>query len=260
LNAHIKKIKPDYVFHLAAFSSVGESFSKEKKVYEINLSGTMNMIEAVEKAGHRPRKFLFISSSDIYGHFSPEGKTLKEEQRFNPLSPYAVSKAAGEYLMQYHCRRSGLPAVVARAFNHTGPRQITKFVVPYFCSRLAEIEASGRPGIIEVGNLSARRDLSDVRDIVDGYYRAAVKGKKGEVYQFCSGKGVAIKTILERLIKMSSANIKVKVDKSRFRKTDIPVLRGDNKKAVEQLGWKINYRLNETLRDTLQFWREKKKH
>jgi GDP-4-dehydro-6-deoxy-D-mannose reductase len=256
LTDHLKKIKPEYIFHLAAFSSVGQSFDNERKVYDINFNGTLNLIESARSVGKELKRFVFISSSDVYGHFSPAGKTLTEEQPFNPVSPYAVSKAAGEYLVRYHVKKYGFPGVTARPFNHTGPRQADNFVVPSFCRQVAEIEKAGG-GTMMVGDLSAKRDLSDVRDIVSGYYLTARKGKPGEVYQFCSGRSVAIKTILDKLVKLSDVNIKVKIDKSRFRKTDIPVLRGSNKKAVNQLGWNIRYKLNETIADTMRYWRMK---
>ena len=257
LTKYIQAIKPDYIIHLAAFASVGQSFDNERLVYDINFTGTLNLIASVLQLSKKPAKLVFISSSDVYGLFKPDGKTLTESQSFNPQSPYAISKASGEYLIRYHHKKNDLPAVIVRAFNHTGPRQNDAYVVPAFSRQVARIEAGRQKPLLSVGDLSARRDLSDVRDIVRGYYSAAIKGKPGDVYQLCSGKSVEIKTVLEKLVGYSDMSIKIKVDKSRFRKTDIPVLRGSNKYAKLKLGWQPEYKLNETLKDTLEYWRKK---
>ncbi len=253
----IKKIKPDYIIHLAAFASVGKSFENERLTYDINFTGTLNLLEAATNFGRNLKKFVLVSSSDVYGHFRPRGKLLKESQPLNPVSPYAVSKAAGEFLVTYHHRKEALPSVIIRSFNHTGPRQMDNFVVPSFCRQIAEIEKGLKEPVVLVGDLSARRDLSDVRDIVRGYYLAALSGQPGEIYQLCSGRSVKIETILDKLLGLSDSKIKVKKDKSRFRKTDIPVLRGDCTRARRRLGWKPQYKLDTTLRDTLDFWRMK---
>lgn len=253
----IKKTKPDYIYHLAAFSSVGQSFANERMTYDINFTGTLNMLEAATQLREALKKLVFIGSSDAYGVFAPRGKTLTEEQPFNPISPYGISKVAAEYLTQYYRRQYNLPAVVIRAFNHTGPRQNEYFVVPSFCKQIAQIERGHSRPQIMVGDLSARRDIADVRDIVCGYYLAAQKGCSGDVYQLCSGQAVAVRTILDKLLKMATVKIKVNVDKSRFRKSDIPMLKGDNLKAKMQLGWHRRFGLDDTLRDTLQYWRER---
>ncbi|UCD93494.1 MAG: GDP-mannose 4,6-dehydratase [Candidatus Zixiibacteriota bacterium] len=253
--AFVAKVKPDYLFHLAAFSSVGRSFANERLTYEINFTGALNVFEAAAGLGGSLKKIIFTSSADAYGAFKPTGKRLAEEQTFNPISPYGVSKAAGEYLARCYVRNHRLQAVIARAFNHTGPRQSVAFVVPSFCRQIATIEKRRKKPEISVGDLSAKRDLSDVRDIVYGYYLMALKGVPGEAYQLCSGQSVTIRTVLEKLLKMSSAKIKTIVDKNRFRKSDIPVLKGDNLKAKMELGWFRRYSLNETLKDTLEYWR-----
>jgi len=253
----VKKTKPAYIFHLAAFSSVGKSFSHERLTYNINFFGTLNLYEAAVELERHLKKLVFISSADTYGSFNPSGKTLNEQQPFNPVSPYGISKVAAEYLTCFHWRINRLPAVVVRAFNHTGPRHAETFVVPSFSKQIAMIEKGIAKPVIKVGDLSAKRDLSDVRDIVRGYYLAALKGKPGTAYQLCSGKSVAIKTVLDKLLGYSETDIKIKIDKNRFRKSDIPVLRGDCSRARKQLGWKTEYNLDKTLKDTLQFWRNK---
>lgn len=259
LTGFIKKVKPDYLFHLAAIASVGQSFVNEKLTYNINFFGSLNILEAAKEFGRSLRKLVFISSADVYGKFKPKGRILKEDQVFNPISPYGISKAAAEYLAMYYGKHYGIPVVRVRPFNHTGPRQNRNFVVPAFCSQIAAIEGQGTKPEISVGDLSAKRDLSDVRDIISGYYLCALRGEPGEVYHLCSGRAVAIKTVLEKLLQISEVNIKVKVDKRRFRKSDIPVLKGDNTEAKKQLGWRCQYRLSETLKDTLQYWRNESK-
>ena len=250
----LKQIKPDYIFHLAAFSSVRKSFEKERLTYSINFDGTLNLLNSALELKNL-KKFVFVSSADAYGLFKPAGKTLSESQPFNPNSPYAVSKAAAEYTCSYYVSRYGLPVAIARSFNHTGPRQSDSFVVSSFAHQIARIEAKTAKPILYVGDLSARRDFSDVRDIVRGYRLLAEKGIPGQAYHFCSGKAVSIKKILDLLLKLSSRTITVKIDKARLRKNDIPVLRGSYLKAKKQLGYRPNYELPETLKDILDYWR-----
>ncbi len=252
----LKRLQPDYLFHLAAFASVGRSFANERATYKVNFDGTLNILEAAREVT-KLRKLIFVTSADTYGTFTPPGKLLTEKQQLNPVSPYGISKAYAEQLCLYHQRRHGTPVVVARAFNHAGPRQDENFVIPAFAKQIASIEAGQQKPEIQVGNLSARRDLSDVRDIVGGYRLLARKGKPGQSYQFCSGRTYTISKVLELLLKLSPATIKVKTDRSRLRKNDIPILRGSNRKAVQELGFATRYKLRETLTDTLNYWREK---
>jgi GDP-4-dehydro-6-deoxy-D-mannose reductase len=251
----IERIKPHYIFHLAAFASVGKSFSLEQTTFRVNVEGTINVLEAARRLGGLKR-LVIVSSSDCYGRFTPKSKTLTENQPLNPVSPYGISKAAAEQISLYYHRQYGLPIIIARAFNHSGPRQLDRYVIPSFCKQIAQIEAGIQKPLIEVGNLRARRDLSDVRDIVRGYRLLTEKGKVGEVYQLCSGRAVAIQTVLDMLLRMSTREIAVKTDKSRLRKADIPVLRGSYAKAARQVGYDVRYSLRNTLSDTLDYWRK----
>jgi len=251
----IKKLKPDYIFHLAAFSSVGESFKNENLTYKVNFDGTLNILNAVMELKD-PATLVFVSSADCYGRFKPANKLLKENQPFNPVSPYAVSKTAAELLCRYFYTRHQFPVKIARSFNHTGPRQNENFVVSSFAKQIAQMEKKGAEPVIHVGDLTARRDFSDVRDIVSGYRLLAEKGQPGEVYHFSSGKAVTIEQVLEMLLKMSDKSIIVKTDNSRLRKNDIPCLKGDNQKAKSKLRFMPKYSLEETLKDTLNYWRE----
>lgn len=251
----IKQLRPDYIFHLAAFSSVGQSFINENLTYKVNFDGTLNILNAA-MAQKNPAILVFASSADCYGQFKPANKTLKENQPFNPISPYAVSKTAAELLCRYFFTRHQYPVKIARSFNHTGPRQNDNFVISSFAKQIAQIEKKGAEPIIHVGDLTAIRDFSDVRDIVSGYRLLAEKGQPGEAYHFSSGTAVTIKQVLEMLLKMSDKTIMVKTDSSRLRKNDIPCLKGDNRKAKAKLGFRPKFALGETLKDTLNYWRE----
>lgn len=252
----IKKLNPDYIFHLAAISSVGQSYKNEKLTYQINVIGTFNLLQTAKDL-NRLKKFIFVSSSEVYGMFKPVNKTLLEDDLPNPLSPYAVTKSAAEQICQMYHRQHKVPIVISRSFNQSGPFQDERFVIPSFCSQITQIESGQRKPQMLVGNLSAKRDISDVRDVVVGYRLMAEKGKIGRVYQLCSGKSVKIQTILNKLIKLSVKKITIKSDPSLFRRDDIPVIRGNNSRAAKELGYKCRYKIEKTLKDTLEFWREK---
>ncbi len=254
----VKQIKPDYILHLAAFASVGGSFETERVVFDVNFGGTLNLLEAA-RADSALRAFLFVSSPDCYGLFKPQNKTLTEEHPLAPVSPYGISKATADHFCRYYHRQYGLPVIVARAFNHTGPRQNPQFVAPAFAYQIARIEARRARPILKVGNLSARRDLSDVRDIVRGYRLLVERGRPGQVYQLCSGRAVAIEQVLAQLLRLSPVNIEVKPDPGRMRPIDLPVLRGSNRKAASEVGFGVRYRLKTTLFETLEYWRAKVK-
>ena len=251
----IDRLKPDYVFHLAAIASVGRSFQLERETLRVNLEGTVNILEAARNLDRR-KALLFVSSPEVYGKFRPLNRTLTETQPFEPISPYGISKAAAESVCRYYWRQYGVPVVIARAFNHSGPRQTNDFAVPAFAQQVAMIEAGWLKPILKVGDLSARRDLSDVRDIVRGYRLAAIKGTPGEVYQLCSGKTVSLQSVVEQLLAMSSKRIRLQVDKKRLRKAEIPILRGSHRKATQRLGYEVRYKLKDTLADTLDYWRK----
>jgi GDP-4-dehydro-6-deoxy-D-mannose reductase len=252
----LERLKPDYVFHLAAIASVGKSFDLERLTFRVNFHGTLNMLEAARQA-RSLKKFLFVGSADAYGIFKPENKTLSEGQPLNPISPYGIGKAAAEYAVRYYYRQYELPVVTARSFNHSGPRQTEHFVIPAFARQIVAIEMRAQEPILRVGDLSTRRDFSDVRDIVRGYRLIAEKGQTGEVYQLCSGRAVSIRKVLDTLVGKSSQKIKVETDPARLRKSDIPVLRGSNRKAASEVGFKNDFRLSDTLADTLNYWRER---
>jgi GDP-4-dehydro-6-deoxy-D-mannose reductase len=255
IKEHLRSVNPDYIFHLAALASVGKSFEQERATYRVNFEGTVNVLQGALSCPNL-KKLVLVSSADVYGVFRPAAKLLTETQSLNPISPYGIAKAAAEQTSMYYFRQFGLPVCIARAFNHSGPRQRDDFVIPSFAKQIARIESGIQEPLIRVGDLTARRDLSDVRDIVRGYRLVAAKGKSGQAYQLCSGRSVAIKQVLQTLLSLSSAKIKVATDPTRLRKSDIPVLRGSNRKATRELGFTLRYTLKTTLSATLNWWRQ----
>ncbi len=251
--------QPKAIFHLAAFSSVGHSFQRSEETLLNNFVSTLNLLETAREMSVPP-KVLLVSSSDIFGKVSPRQLPLKGNEPWAPRSPYAASKGAADLIGQAYFHSFRLPVYRALAFNHTGPRQALGFVVPDLASQIAKIEAGLAPPVLSVGNLKAKRDFSDVRDIVRGYELILKKGKPGELYTFCSGKSVAVEKVLRIFLKMAKVKIRAKNDLARQRPSDIPVLKGDFSKTKRELGWKPAIKLEKTLSDTLEYWREKVKN
>jgi len=222
--------------------------------FRVNVIGSYNIFEAV-RGRKWLKKLIFTSSSDVYGPVRPQTMPLKPDRLLNPVSPYAQSKAAAEYLVRIYTEQYDLPIVIVRSFNHAGPRQTPNFAIPAFCRKIVAAGKSCGKKSVTVGNLAAKRDISDVRDIVRGYRLLAEKGKSGEVYQLCSGRAFGIGDLLNRLISFSDISIKVVRDQKLFRKTDIPILRGSFSKARKDVGWKPEIAIDRTLKDTLDFWR-----
>lgn len=252
----IERCKPQWVFHLAALAAVGKSFSAPVETMKVNFLGTLNLFEAL-RAVKSIEKVIFVSSADVYGPLPPSKMPIKPDQALQPVSPYGASKAAADILSYQYFRAYGLPVVRVRAFNHTGPRQRTGYVIPDFCSQIVKIERSRRrTGTIKVGDLSAKRDLADVRDIVNGYRLAARKGKAGEAYILASGRAQSVRHYLRLLTSLSTAEIEVKVAKELLRPVEVPLLVGSISKAKKELGYSPKYRIEQTLLDTLDFWRK----
>ena len=256
LSSVMKRINPDEIYHLAAFSAVGKSFSQPLNVIETNILGTLYLLEILRNSRKKPR-ILMVGSSDMYGVVKPKDIPITEEKPLLPISPYGSSKAASDLLAYQFFKSYGVQTIRARAFNHTGPRQGMGFVVPDFASQIAKIEAGILPPVMKVGNLSSKRDLSDVRDIVRGYQLLMKKGKLGEAYNICSGKAYSIKNVLKILISLSQKKIRVKTDEKRNRPAEIFVLAGDNSKIKRTTGWKPKISIETTLEDTLNFWRRR---
>lgn len=254
LSKLINRIKPDQIYHLAAFSSVGESFARPLEVVGVNVRGTLYLLEILRNM-KKKIKLLVVSSADIYGKVKKRDMPIKETHNLNPVSPYGSSKACADLLAYQYFHSYGVFVIRARSFNHTGPRQRLGFVVPDFASQVAKIDLGTSKPEMEVGDLNAKRDLSDVRDVVRAYHLLLEKARPGEAYNVCSGKAYKIETLLNTLLRFSSRKIKIR-RKGKGRPTEIPILLGDNSK-MKGVGWKPEISISKTLKDTLNFWKEK---
>lgn len=249
----LRDLKPQRIYHLAALSSPAESFRDPKAAYDVNLTGTFNFLSAWRQLQFDSR-FLYVSSSAVYGEASERELPLREESAFRPVSPYAGSKAAAEMLALQFFHGYGLPIVRARPFNHTGPRQDSRFVCSSLARQMVEVELQLRPPSVAVGNLETRRDFSDVRDVVRGYFLLLENGRPGEVYQLCSGRPSSIKTVVEHFIALSSKPVKVEIDERLIRPEKSIILWGDPSKAKNEAGWEPRYQLGTTLADLKAYW------
>lgn len=251
----IKHLKPDEVYHLAARSSVFSSWKESEMTLRTNFFGAFNILEAVREIKDKV-SILIVGSAEEYGLVSLENQPITEDRPLMPQTPYGVSKACQEILCREYAIAQGYRIVLLRPFSHTGPGQSARFVCSDFARQIAEIELGKQQPIIKVGNLKPVRDFTDVRDIVRGYILAMRKCLSGEVYNICSGRGYEIREILNMLIQLSPTQIVVNEDQSKMRPIDIPVLIGSYEKLNKACGWKPEIKLEETLKDMLNFWRE----
>ncbi len=245
---------PDLIFHLAAQSFVPASFADPWDTLENNIRGQLNILEVVRRQG-RPVRVLVIGSNEEYGRPRPEELPITEESPLRPANPYAVSKLTQDFLgLQYHLAY-GMDIVRLRPFNHTGPGQSPRFVVPAFASQIAHIEAGLQEPVVRVGNLDVARDFTDVRDIVRAYHLAAVTGEAGEVYNLASGMARSVRWVLETLLSFTNARVRVEVDPALYRPADTPVIYGSAEKFHRRTGWEPQIPFEQTLRETLEYWR-----
>lgn len=241
---------PDAICHLAAQASVGASWSDASGTFAVNALGAVHLVEAAGACAVRPR-VLLISSAEVYGHVRPEDLPLGEDRAFAPLSPYAASKAAAELVGLQAWLGGGLEVIRARPFNHTGPGQRPDFVVPSLAQQVVEIRRRSLSAL-SAGNLDARRDISDVRDVVRAYRLLLEHGRPGGVYNVCRGVSVAIREIAERLLQIEGLDVPIVVDPARVRPVDLPDLRGDRTRLTEATGWAPTISLDQTLADMLK--------
>jgi len=250
--------QPDYIFHLAAQSFVPESHTAPQHTIAVNVLGTLNLLVAILNR-HPKARVLVAGSSEEYGLVYPAECPIKEYQPFRPMSPYGVSKVAMELLAQQFAASYGLHIVTTRAFNHTGPRRGEQFVTSTFAKQVAEIEVGTREPVVRVGNLDAKRDWTDVRDIVRAYWLAIHKCSPAEPYNICSGKTHRIKDILYILGKEAAIEFKTEVDEARMRPSDVPLLQGSAEKFTKATGWKPTIPFSQTMKDLLDYWRARVK-
>lgn len=246
----VDQVKPDVIYHLAGMAFVPEAEENFPAALNLNVAGVSNMVRAASVVG-MPCSFLFTSSAEVYGRFEPSQLPLTESHPVRPLNNYSLSKAMAEMVLERYASNT-LRTVVIRPFNHIGPAQNDRFVVSSFAKQLAEISLGRRDSVMRVGNLSAQRDFTDVRDIVQGYRLAASLGSG--VYNFCSGEPVQMSRVLDLLIEQSRVSATIEVDQSRLRAVEIPVLYGSALKAKRELGWVRKFSLADSVRDAYQFW------
>ncbi len=248
-------VSPDEIYHLAAQTSPAESLKDPEKTLLTNTLSQLYMLEGLREMESKAR-FLTVSSADVYGLVGAEDLPVDEDTAFRPISPYAVSKITQDFLALEYFLSYQIDVVRVRAFNHIGPKQSAKFVVPMFAKQIAEIEKLGKEPVIKVGNLAAKKDFSDVRDIVRSYILLMEKGESGEVYNVGSGKSTQIQEILDILLSLSAKKIKVEVDQELFRPIDVPEIRCDHTRISDLTGWKPEIPLQNTLKDTLDYFRK----
>ncbi len=248
---------PDYVVHLAAQSFVGVSWHAPAETLTTNIISQVNLLEALRGLKMSPR-FLAAGSSEEYGLVLEGELPIKETNPLRPLSPYAVSKVTQDMMAYQYFKSYGLPIVRTRAFNHEGPRRGDVFVTSNFARQVAEIEAGMREPVVYVGDLTPRRDYSDVRDIVRGYWLLLERGEPGEVYNLCSGRSWSIQQVLDFVLNLSTVKgITVKTDPARLRPSDVMILEGDPTKMHKATGWKVEIPFERTLTELLDYWRQR---
>ena len=255
ISDYLEKFRPDAVFHLAAQASVARSWEDPWSTYNVNLLGQVNLMESLLRL-RLDTSVHIACSSEEYGKV-PQGRMpLGEKMPLAPCSHYAVSKVAQEMLGLMYREAFDWRVLVTRSFNQAGPGQSPDFVVSSFARQVATIEAGGAPPVMKVGNLEARRDFTDVRDTVRAYRMLMEKGRPGAVYNVCSGVAPAISEILDMLLALSDSDIEVERDPARQRPSDVPLLLGDASLILKEIGWEPVIGLEQTLEDTLNYWRE----
>jgi len=256
VRALLETANPTHVIHLAAQSFVGASWKTPAETLTTNVISQVNLLEGLRGLKMAPR-FLVVGSSEEYGLVGEHELPIRETHQLRPLSPYAVSKVAQDLMGYQYFKSYGLPIVRSRAFNHEGPRRGDVFVTSNFARQIAEIEAGLRDPIIYIGDLKPRRDYSDVRDIVRGYWALVEQGEPGEVYNLCSGRAWSIQEVLDFLLSLSTVTgITVKADPARFRPSDVMVLEGDPSKIEKATGWRAEIPFERTLSELLDYWRD----
>jgi len=253
LAAALADTAPGAVVHLAGQSSAARSFADPEGTFRANVTGTWRLLEAVRAAAPRAR-VLAVSTSEIYGAIAP-GTRAREDAPCAPVSPYGHSKAAADGLAEAYARVHGLDVVRVRPFGHTGPGQTPSFVIPAWAEQLAAAERGDGEPVLRVGNLEVTRDLSDVRDIAQGYCALLVHGAAGEAYNLCRGEGARLADVVRALAALARVPVRIEPDPARHRPADLPYLVGDPGRTAATCGWRVTRPLEATLADVLADWR-----
>ncbi len=256
LYSTIRTVKPTKIFHLASQSNVMISFQKPVETFQTNVTGTLNLLEAVRKTDS-DTVLQIASSSEVYGQVLANEIPIKESNPLRPISPYGVSKVAVDRLAYQYHNSYGMKTIITRTFSHTGPRKNHAFAESNFAKQIVEIERGTKDPTVMVGNLNSTRTFADVRDVVEAYWLATEKCDYGEAYNIGSTNLVSLKEILDILVDMSLKEITIKVDESRLRPTDISNHIPDIAKFVGKTNWKAKIPIQKTLQDLLDYWRER---
>lgn len=252
VGALLKRVRPEVVYHLAGWADVGGSWQAPVEAFRANAEGTLNVLNAATEVG--VGRVLAVSSADVYGKVTADELPITEDSPLRPASPYAASKVAADFVGLQAWLGRRLPVLRVRAFNHLGPGQTDKFVAPALASRIAHNELEGGD-VVRIGNLSARRDFTDVRDVVRAYRLLVELGEPGEVYNVCSGTDLAVQELADQLLALSTRSMRFETDPSLLRPVDIPVLRGDHARLTAVTGWEPEIPIERTLADLLDDWR-----
>jgi GDP-4-dehydro-6-deoxy-D-mannose reductase len=253
LRERVLDVGPDAVVHLAARASVADSWASSAPVWRVNALGSANLLDAAVACPVRPR-VLLVSSSEVYGRVPEAELPIGEDRPFAPVNPYAATKAAAELAGVQAWLGAGLEVIRVRPFNHTGPGQRTDFVVPALAAQIARALDSGADSLV-TGNLDARRDLTDVRDVVRAYRGLLEAGVPGQVYNVCRGEAYSIRYLAERLMAAAGVDLPIVVDPARVRPVDVPEVRGDPSRIAAAIGWRPEIGLDRTLADVLDHWK-----
>jgi GDP-4-dehydro-6-deoxy-D-mannose reductase len=252
LNELLKNTQPDVVVNLAAITTLSESFENPEETYEISFMGTLNLLKALKNTGFKG-VFLFVSSSEVYGYLSANELPVDETRLLKPNSPYAVGKISAEALCYYWSHTSDFKVVIARPFNHFGPKQSQRFAVSKFAKQIIEIKQN-KKSVLKVGDIDTTRDFTDVRDIVRAYGILLEQGHNGEIYNVCSGKETSIRLLLNTLLEEAKINITIKQEKKLLRTVGQKRVCGSYAKLFRDTGWKPQIPLKKTLWDILDYW------
>ncbi len=251
----LDKERPDFIFHLAAQSSVALSWKDPALTVDINIKGSVNVLDAIRGIADYNPRILLIGSGEEYGAILPDETPIKENTLLRPGNIYAATKACQNMIGSIYAKAYQMDIMMVRAFNHIGPNQAPLFVVADFCKQVAEIEKGMNEPVLYVGNLSAKRDFTDVRDVVRAYSAIIQKGQRGETYNVGSGRSIEIKELLGHILALSTVDIKILVDEKKLRPVDVPDIEADTEKLRKETGWEAKIPLLETLKETLEYWR-----
>jgi GDP-4-dehydro-6-deoxy-D-mannose reductase len=250
----LRETRPEWVFHLAGYANTGKSFREPDRCWSDNLASTRSLYDAIARSGIRPR-ILFVSTGLVYGDPDTPGQAFDERAVLKPASPYAASKAAADLVSYQYSRSPGLDIVRVRLFNQVGPRQSADYAIPNFARQIAAAEAGKQPPVIETGDLSGERDLTDVRDMVAAFRLLIERGATGEAYNAGRGRTWRMREALNRLIALARVPVEVRERVEPGRKADTVVSRVNPDKLRHATGWQPRYELDQTLKDVLDYWR-----